>query len=62
MFDDIFCWHTDLVNILEDLFFLKIGNLVNTFVKCHHRRGPRGEAVRRQRGRPPGPGVQRWMN
>ena len=35
---------------------------MNTCVKCHQRKGPRGEAVRRQRGCPPGPGVQRWMN
>ena len=35
-------------------------NFVNTFVNCHQIRGPRGEAVRRQTGCPPGPGVQRW--
>ena len=38
MFEDIFCWHTYLVQILEVLVFPKIGNLVNTCVKCHQRR------------------------
>ena len=61
MFEDIFCWHTYLVKNFE-VFFLKIGNLVNICVKCHQRRGPRGEAVRRHRGCPPGPGVQRLIN
>ena len=38
-------------------------NLVfNTFVKCHQRRGLRGEAARGERGCPRGPEVQRWMN
>ena len=64
MFEDIFCWHTYLVKNFEVFVCLKTGNLVNSLnsVKCHQRRGPRGEAVRRQRGCPPGSGVQRWMN
>ena len=52
-----------LRQIIEEFpVFFKIGNLPNICVKCHQRRGPRGEAVRRQRGCPPGPGVQRWMS
>ena len=39
-------------------FFFKIGNLVNISVKCHQRRDPRGEAVIRQRGCLPRPGVR----
>ena len=61
MFDNIFSWHTYFVKNYEVFVFLKIGNLVNTCVNCHQRRGPRGEAVRRQRGCPPGPGVQRYQ-
>ena len=32
------------------VFFFKIGNLVNICVKCHQSKGPRGEAVMRERG------------
>ena len=47
----------------RDFFFWK-GNLVNISVKCHQRKGQRGEAVKRERGCPPRhrPGVQRWMS
>ena len=53
-----------LVKICEGFVFYKLGNLVNIFVKCHQRKGPGGEAVRRQRGCPArqGPGVQRWIS
>ena len=36
------------------VFFTKANLVFNTFVKCHQRRGLRGEAVRRERGYPSG--------
>ena len=49
--ENIFCWHIYPKNF-SDYFFFKIGSLVNFSVKCHQRKGPRGEVVRRWRGCP----------
>ena len=52
MFEGIFCWHTYYPKIFQTLFFFKIGSLVNISVKCHQRKGSRGEVIRRWRGCP----------